>query len=73
MERLTQQNLQQTSLIDESYIILKRLDNNPSSLEKVVVLAKEIETNKLQVLKLFLPDEQNFFEYERTALDYIRI
>ena len=73
MERLTQQNLQQTSLIDESYIILKRLDNNPSSLEKVVVLAKEIETNKLQVLKLFLPDEQNFFEYERTALDYLRI
>ena len=55
-------------IIDESYLILRRLDFSGDQLIKLVFLVKEIETKILRVLKLFTCNEQNDFLKEMNNL-----
>ena len=59
------------SVIDQSYEVVKRLDISGSQLHKIVYLAREIETNELRVIKLYLAHEQAEFVQEISALMYL--
>ena len=59
------------TIIDQSYEVVRRLDLSGDSLHKLVFLVREIETNTLQVLKLYLPNENEEFIQELRNLIYL--
>ena len=51
-----------SNLVNDKYIVIELLHSKQNS---KVLLAKELESEKLFVLKLFLEAAQSEFEYER--------